>query len=390
MNKLIFFTLLSITNGAIAQLSVSSQLSSFYTDNLYRSPQKTNDLVSSFDINITYENSKWPLSLSFFPEYDSYLNHSEQNFWLGAFNIDYSTFLDKNNTWQIYGSFNGIGRLNRFDYTLYNYLQYQLLFAVYHENSFALHQISYYYQVRNYSQFKVLSNSTHYLNWILNKSFKTRTSVITTFAFASRNYNSQNGFMVIQDTLFNKKNKRGHHKHAPRIITRVIPFDAKPVSLNQLSLSIRVAQNVLPNLGFFIQYLRSFDFFSSGTFQNFGSYLGDDQLFDDPLSYLNNEWSAQMTWLWAKNWQLKLKTNYNKKNYLNEKAFLSATDSIASGDLRKDKKWDFLLTLNRTVQIKKNLTLDAGLQIFYIDNQSNSYWFCYQNFIGGLIIKLVY
>ena len=305
--------------------------------------------------------------------------------------MEYFPFLDKDEAWQLYSALNIFGRLNRNDYDLYDYQQYRFMFAVYHDGALALNRFSYQYQIRNYSQFDALSNTTHYFNWKFNKSFKTRTSLITNVGLASRNYESQNSFIVVRDTIYNDNRRgRGHRQHPPQITTRRISVNTNPIVLNQLSLSIRIAQNIFSNLGVYVQYLKSFDFSSQGTFQNYGSYLGDDELFDDPLSYLSNEWSSQLTWIFSSDWQLKFNTSYNRKSYINEKAFLSATDSIASGGLRKDKKLDFFLTLDKSIAIKSNFTLNVAAQIYYINNQSNSYWYHYKNLITGISLKIHY
>ncbi len=391
MNKIIIIFLFLQVSSLFSQTSIASQFSAYYTDNLYRSPQKTTDWLSNIAITLAYDHSKLPISFSFVPEYNWYKEHASQNFASMSALLEYYPFLDNTETWQFYGAVDWSTRLNRQDYEFYNYQQLRVNLALYRNGDFALNQWTYQLQWRKFNQFDALSNITNYLNWQFNKALPTRTTLISNIGLASRIYDSQIRYIVLSDTLdWRNWQGRGHFQRPPRIITRTIPVNSKPVNLNQLQLSIRLAQNILPDLGIYLQYRKSFDLASSGLFQNYSSYLGDDELFDDPLSYLNNEWASQITWLMPGLWKLQFHSSFNRKSYLKEKAFISEDDPSGSGGLRKDTKTDFSLNLNKNFTIKEKWTLSLDGQIYYVRNQSNSYWFDYNNLILGLNFNFVF
>lgn len=391
MNKFIAICLFLIISRSFSQINISPQISTFYTDNLYRSPQKTGDWLSNFAVGLVYEHPNLPFSFSFVPEYNWYKDHAQQNFAFVNASVEYYPFLDKNETWQFYASLDWTTRLNKEKYNFYDYQQYQISLALFRDGDFALNQWTYQLQWRNFDQNDALSSVSNYFNWQFNKPLPTRTTLIANVGLASRYYENQIRYIVINDTLdWSNWRGRRHFQLPPRIITRTIPVNSDPVNLNQLQCSIRLAQNILPTLGAYLQYRKSFDLASSGLFQNYASYLGDDELFDDPLSYLNNEWSSQITWLMPARWKLQLHSSYNRKSYLKETAFISENDPTGSGNLRKDAKIDCALNLSKKFTVKDKWTLNLDGQIYYVQNQSNSYWFDYTNLIWGLNLNLIF
>ncbi len=383
--------ILMINSMSFAQFSVSSKVSSFFNDNLYRSPDKTGDWITNVGIILDYQASKYPVNLEVNPDYYFYASHPEQNFWFPSMSAEYFPFLDKNKNWQFYSSIDASFKLNKDDLKAYNYWQVLFSGGLYHDGSFALQQISYQYQLREYPDFSELSNRTHFFNWKLNKSFKTRTTLITNVQFSSRQYESQTAYIVVTDTLEGTGSRgRGRRESPPRIITHEVLLSSGPVELQQLAVAVRIAQNVWPNFGVFVQYLKSFNLSSTGEFQNYGAYWGDEQLFDDPLSYLRDQWSAQLTWMMPQQWQLRFSTVFNRKSYIKEKAYLNAEESTPGGELRKDQKLDFTLTLGKSFFVKEKFTTNIRGQAYYTNNNSNSYWYNYQNLISGISINLVY
>jgi len=391
MNKIIAICLFLIISRSFSQISISPQISTFYTDNLYRSPQKTGDWLSNFAINLVYEHPNFPFSFNLVPEYNWYKEHTQQNFAFVNTSLEYYPFLDKNEIWQFYGSLDWATRLNKEDYKFYNYQQLRMSVALYRDGDFALNQWTYQLQWRNFDQYDALSSVSNYFNWQFNKPLPTRTTLIANVGLASRYYENQIRYIVINDTLdWSNWRSSGRNQRPPKIITRTIPVNSNPVNLNQLQCSIRLAQNILPTLGVYLQYRKSFDLASSGLFQNYASYLGDDELFDDPLSYLNNEWSSQITWLMPGRWKLQLHSSFNRKRYLKETAFISENDLTGSGNFRRDTKIDCALNLSKKFTVKDKLTLNLDGQIYYVQNQSNSYWFDYTNLIWGLNLNLIF
>ncbi len=397
VNKWIIVTFMGLLlmHNAFGQITLNSEMATFFNDNLYRAPQKTSDFVTNLNFNLMYQLEKIPLSITVNPDYYFYVDHPEQNFWFAGGGLEYYPFLDEKQSWQFYTAAYYFKRLNKTDFKSYNYDQWQLSAALYFNGQQTISQFSYQFRKREYENFSSLNNNTHYFNWKLNRAFKTRTTVIAHCGFALRHYNAQTTYIFVTDTLPSSGGGRhgsgkGQKDHSPRVVTNEVAITADPLQLAQLTLSLRLAQNLRPNMGWYIQYLKSFDLSGAGTFQNFGSYLGDEELFDDPLSYVSNEWRSQLTWILGKQWQLKLGGGFNRKSYIKEHAYLTATDSLPSGTLRKDEKISGYLKLKKTLFIKDLLTFTITAQLFYTDNQSNSYWYNYQNLVTGLSLTLMY
>ncbi|NOX88588.1 MAG: hypothetical protein GXO77_06150 [Calditrichaeota bacterium] len=389
---MIFSIILIWLNISFAQWNFQSSLTTFYNDNIYRSPFKKSDFISGADIQIGYQWTKIPFSVSYAPEYIFYQTQTLQNFWLHQLSLDFYPYLDSNKKYRLYIGIEGDWRKNKEDFSLYDYTQFNLNAGLFMDFDFLFSTLTYRFRNRSYSQNPIYSNRTHFFNLKLNKSFPTRSTIIFNMKVGSRKYSGETFYYTVYDTVFIGGMGRMGRRNNFRTVPRQIEQNTPQVSLNQLQLSLRVAQSLLPNMGIYFQYSKSFDLSSTGYYQNQGSYFQDDELYDDPFSYLTDDWSSQLTWILP--WQIKVKAggSYADKRYVEENAYISSTDSLGSGDLRKDKKLTAFVSFEKTFRLPFNegSQLQTYWNFYYIHNKSNSYWYEYSNLISGLGIGLVF
>ena len=77
------------------------------------------------------------------------------------------------------------------------------------------------------------------------------------------------------------------------------------------------------------------------------------------------------------------------KEYLQEQAYVSAEDTLATGGDRSDDYNSVYLNLSKTFNVNKSWLKSLYFSVYYnyIQNESNSYWYDYKNAVSGAGIR---
>ena len=373
------FMLLLLFVSAQAQLQTKIIISSYYDDNLFRSPQPESDLYSNLGIKLKYKAQDSNFSIHDEINYLTFTNNNQRNFYLNNLGVDYFTPLGKDKDHTFY---TGAEWTMRMDNQEYNYYDYQQFYAYanwrFNLNPFFL-KTGYNFRYRSYTYLPDLTNSRHYIFLQLNRAFQTGTTFILEGDAGYKTFTGSDFY------LRSSGGKRGFGRWMEddgAYSYSTIPDMAQGVLL------ARVAQSLHPRVGIYFQYRRQISLKEQSGYLNNESYFQDEELFDDPFSYESTGYNSQLTWMSPWGIKLQFGGNLNTKDYISESAFLSAEDSVGLGGIRKDDQQIYYITLSKTIFIKKQWlnSLKLNLNYNYIRNESNSYWYDYKNAtIGGSV-----
>ena len=148
----------------------------------------------------------------------------------------------------------------------------------------------------------------------------------------------------------------------------------------QLSLWLRLAQSVTPTTGLAFQYynrtlLSGQDRFISDISY---SYSQESEIFNDPLGYESHSYGLELSKLLPNELILKLAANYVEKDYSAQGIYVNE-ENYDELTLRNDKHKTFYVNLKKDFEFIKGSTLAMSLYYQWISNNSNSYWYNYNN-----------
>jgi hypothetical protein len=312
-----------------------------------------------------------------------YNNMAVRNFSLHDFGFSNVKALGKDKAHTLYLGAEYTIRSNTDDYKYYQYNQFFAYSSLYLDLDFLFLKSGYNFRYRNYANVPDLSNSRHYFFLQLNKSFKTRTSLIIE---ADYGYKSFAGQQLFTDTLTVTK---GFGRRQNTTIQTTVSSSEIP-SLSQAVLLARIAQSLHDRVGVYIQYRKQISLTDETIYQNSDAYYQDEELFDDPFSYESDNYSCQLTWLMPWLMRAKVGGTFSSKTYVSEQAYISETDSGGLGGDRKDDKTYYFVNVTKSFQINKSWlrTLVFELNYNLVKNVSNSYWYNFKNSILGGSIQL--
>ncbi len=394
MKRVLLFLFLSIiaVDGVQAQLSFTPAITTYYNDNIYRSPEKLTDYIIIGSLETAYLFNNLPLNVSYTPQYTQYREQTQQNFWLHSVQLSYYPYLDEQNRYQLFLGASYDLRKNNPELNIYDYQQFNFKSSLFGDFETFFTTFSYRFVNRSFPENPLWDNRAHFLTLVVNKPFsRWRGSLIFRSQLATRSYNGSTRYVNVYDTLQTGGHGRRWHGGGMRVEQRTVEQSQPGVSMNQLRLSLRIAKSLRKNMGIYVQYLKTFDLSSRGTFQNSGSYFEDEELFDDPLSYTTDQLSSQLTVILPAEIQLRFGASTAQKRYVQEKAFISESDTVASGDLRSDTKSMFFVTAEKSISLstEKERSLNIYLNLYYLHNRSNSYWYNYQNIFGSVGLEFI-
>ena len=369
-----FFLLLLLSSFGFGQIHTTVKFSSYQDDNLYRSPQPIQDLVSGLGIHLNYLPANSNMNYYYDGNYIRFNAKNDRNFYTHSLGLNYQTNFGKEekNTFYLGGELTG--RFDSETYSYYDYSQFYGYLNARYNLDFMFLKAGYNLRYRRYANIPDLTNTRHYLFVQGNKSFSTRTSLILE---ADLGYKSFAG----QDYLLSGGG-RGHG----RMMTDNSSTVAEIPSLSQAVFLFRVAQSLHEKIGLYVQYRKQISLGGGTSYVNGNDYYQDEELFDDPFSFESDAFSSQLTWIFP--WAVKLKLGgaFTAKSYISETAYESASDSLASGGIRSDDQKTLYLNLSKKFFVNKSWlnSLELSLNYNYIRNASNSYWYDYKNnMLGG-------
>jgi hypothetical protein len=376
------FYLLLLLNISTAQFIKSIDVSSWYDDNIYRSPEKTAETVTDFSLDLNYQPKNSGFNFGYNGSYLLYHELGSRNFSLNGLGLGYTRSLDDEERYTIYLGANGLMRVNNEEYNYYDYGQiYAYMNMSFSLNWFYL-KSGYNYRYRNYSNLSDLTNNRHYGFIQINKSFKTRTTLIMEADLGYKSFSGQEFTTTYVSGGGGGGNGHGRMSESSTVAytstsTKEIP------ALTHAILLARISQSLHTKVGIYFQYRKQISLTDETNYVNSDNYYQDEEIFDDPFSYESDMYSGQLTWMLP--WQMKLQIGSvaANKHYISELAFESVDDTTGLAGIRKDKFQNIYSNFTKTFFINKNWinSLVFNINYGYIRNESNSYWYTYKNAI---------
>jgi len=377
MNRINYIVVLILITCAMAQAQFTKNIEvvSYYDDNLYRSPDPTQDLLTDIGIHLNYRPDDSDMNYYYSGSFFLYQNNPLRNFSLHGIGFSYSNPFGKDEQNNFYLGSEWSRRFNGEEYNYYDYNQLYASTNFRFDLDFMFLKSGYNFRYRNYSILSDLTNYRHYLFVQANKSFETRTSLILEVDLG---YKSFAGQEIFTSSGGGRGNGRMAESHTTTT-TSEIP------SMGQAIFLARIAQSLFEKVGIYAQYRKQMSLTESTTYKNLDSYYQDEELFDDPFSYESESVSSQLTWMLPWSMKLQIGGSIISKNYISEQAFSSAEDTLGLGGIRLDDRSSYYLNFSKTFYLNKNWlnSLQFNINYSYIRNESNSYWYDYKNAVFG-------
>jgi hypothetical protein len=373
-------SLAAFLQNLFSQFDAVLDLSSSFDDNIYLSPEKTSDLISDADLTLEYNFKDSASRIYYNPDYISFLNTPARNILLNKLGFShYGSFGEKSEHHYYLGGY-WQNRLNRETYNFYNFNQ----FYGYANQRFQLNNLylrtGYNFRYRSYPYLIELSNFQHYLFLQVNRTFRTRTSLILETDWGYKSFRGT-------ETYVTTTTGQEWGRNRPPSVSLV---EEKIPSMSHVVLLARIAQSLHDRVGIYVQYRGQYNLTTKSSFSNSGSYFQDEELFDDPFSYRSTALSSRLTVILPKSVNIQVGGSLNYKDYMNEQSYLSAEDTLALGDLRVDTKKTAYLKFSKTFYLKSKLpdSIKTYINYYYVNNESNSYWYEYNYHYLGIGMTL--
>ncbi|HHJ51690.1 MAG TPA: hypothetical protein ENJ89_00720 [Caldithrix abyssi] len=381
MNRVIIPILLFMLNAvAFAQTSFSVDASTYYDDNLYRSPEAESDFLNQIGIKLNYSPEETNFSYFINGNYFSFAANNTRNFLLSTIGTNYDRSFGSEDQHEFFFGADWTWRMDQTEYDYYDYNQLYAFSGLKLNLNYFYLKTGYNFRYRKYSNLSELNNSRHYAFVQLNKSFATKTSLILEGDLGYKSFAGQVLANSGSDDMWGHGRRGGMH---------AVYSESSIPSMSHAILLARVAQSLHPRVGVYVQYRKQISLTNETSYQNVESYFQDEELFDDPFSYSSETVSGQLTWILP--WQMKLQAGGGAlaKEYISEQAFVSADDSLGSGGIRKDNRTFFYANLSKNFFIGKTWLklLKLTFEYSFIDNRSNSYWYDYKNGVSGINLQ---
>jgi hypothetical protein len=399
--KIILFIvyLLLFSNLVNAQWNFSLSYDQEYNDNPFHLPQAESSWISNFQFGVEHESGLF--TTAYYGTYSHFNNILDRNFYLHQLSL----FGGSDTTaWGILGE-------QRIDKTAFNIYDYKDLNGIFnHRFSMAGIAVNLQSKIQFnfYDQLSELNNWKLNSNFRLHKSFPTRTTLIAGAGIDYKNYlNSANLIEIESDTsnlaLTNSimEMENGHgggrgkgrgywHGEENGFLTATSYVDLENPSVMQISFWLRLAQSITPTTGLAFSYynktlLSGKDRFISGI--SF-SYNQESEVFNDPMGYESHAVGSELSKLLPMEVMLKLAALYMKKGYSAQGIYVDA-ENYDELMLRNDNYKTFYFNLKKDFEFINDSLLAITLYYHWMENNSNSYWYNYNNnfYSIGLEIK---
>lgn len=368
--------------AASAQWNFSLTYDQEYNDNPFRLPEAQKSWVSTVDFGIErgFEN----INLGYYGSFSRFNSIAERNYYWHQFALWGGS--DSTN-WGVYGE----QRLNSSNYNVYDYVNAT---AYFRKRFFLLGMMTNWSSsiyLNRYSQLSELNNWRFNSNIRIQKSFATRTTIISGLGFDYKDYlNSIQESLVDGEPMFNENNDfsnmygnngRGRGRGKGYLVEDSYT-NFETASVSQLNYWIRLAQSLTQTTGLAVQYqtrqlITGLDRYVSGLSY---SYSQESQFFDDPMSYESHSIGSELTQLLPFSSTLKLAFYFMAKNYSSQGIYVDA-ENFDESILRQDEYRTAWLSLKKNIGLNMKNGGQISLYFYFqwLDNQSNSYWYDFEN-----------
>ncbi len=356
--KIIFLFLLLtqviFSGDVFSQWNFSLLTNQEFNSNPFRSVAPTSDFISTYELGIEKEFNSF--SILYYGSYNTFRTATDINYYWHQGGI-YSKTENR-----IIGAYFE-QRINK---EANNYFDYQN-YSTYMKNSFNFLNLKWNTGINfNYMNYTNLSD---FNNWIISlsssssKSFQTKTTLIGAFTF---NYKGFKDFSSFTDSLSGGNTTQ---------------YNSDNVNVSQIEFNGRVAQSIFDNTGlafnFNVKKIISGSGFGASLFE---STYGDMELYDDPISQEGFSVGAMLTQVFSNKIIFKLRYFYYYKSYPSQGVYHSETE-YDKDILRIDNQNQLSSSLTKTFYFGNSMesAVDLSLNLYLINNSSNSYYYNYEN-----------
>ncbi|MCF8373875.1 MAG: hypothetical protein K9H64_19790 [Bacteroidales bacterium] len=349
-----------------AQVEASVDISTSYDDNVFLSTSPQPDFITDAEITLLVHPKDSAISYYANSNYFAYLDNSDRNLFMNKLGFSYYKALDTSKSNFLFLGGSWLNRLNKQEFNYYNYDQ----FNGYTNLQFKIKKVQlktgYNFRYRNFSYMPELNNFQNYLFFNMNRSFETRTTFIVESNLGLKTFKGEDYYVEVSG-----KGMNGN----PHTVT----VEGDNINMSHLIMIGRVAQSLHDRVGIYVQYKRQISLIDKGSYINSDVFYQDEELFDDPFSYENSEFSTRLTVILPKQVSLQTGGIFSNKKYLSEQAYESSTDTLGVGGIREDTKNSFYVKLEKTFNAKDKWYNALRIYSNYnlVANKSNSYWYNY-------------
>ncbi len=342
------------SESVFAQWNFSLSTNQEFNSNPFRSVTPNSDFISTYDLGVEKEFNAF--NILYYGSYNSFKTSSDINYYwhqAGIYSASENAII-------------GAYLEQRINKEANNYFDYQN-YSAYIKNSFKfLNQkwnsgISFNYM--NYA------NLSDFNNWIVSasintsKSFQTKTTLIGAFTL---NYKGFQDFSSYLDSTNG---------------TPITNYNSEDVNVSQIEFNGRFAQSLFANTGLAFNINAKKIISGSGFGASlFESTYVDMELYDDPISQEGFSLGAMLTQVFWNKIIFKLRYFYYYKSYPSQGIYNSETEYNES-ITRLDEQSQLSSSLTKTFYLGEvsETVLDLSLNLYFINNNSNSYYYNYEN-----------
>jgi hypothetical protein len=390
----ILISLIIDVEEAQTQWYYSLYLEQEYNSNPFGFPEAEQDQISRFSMGLRKD---WEsISVQYFGSYLNFHQHNRRNFYWQQFSLIYAS--DKTSL-----NFTAENRIDRSDYNIYDYFTVRGGFSRALTSGQLMWRLNGTVAVNTFQNFSELDNLFFAIFTTLNRSFKTRTSIIANLSLNLKSYLEKDLNPILPEDsstvssealslVYNSISGPGPGKGGGRDghYQYYVP-DVENSMVSQLYLSIRVAQSVTKYTGLALQYqnrlnISQQDRSVAGLIYG---YTAESQIFDDPMGYQGQTVGAQLTQILPFQISLKTAFYYQQKNYISQGIYLD-TENFTENTLRDDINRMTWLTVEKKFPLNFIESGGIGLSMNYqwVNNHSNSYWYQYESQFWSVALQL--
>ena len=364
----LFFCLANISQG---QIYPSVTFSSDFDDNINRSPIPESDQIYSLDATIEYAPESSNFSLYYSGNWEFYKEYVDRNANYQDFGMYYMDTWGKKDQNRFYIGGNFLLKNNTKEFNYYDYNQFYLYGNLRFKFESFLLKGGYNYRNREYVKSPSLNNARHYLFMHGSKTFSTRTTMQLEGNLGLKTFASDEFIVSGPGSGGGGGGMRPY---------QVETEDTQP-DLSHFILVAKIGQAVMDELGLSFTYRQQISLTPESTFSNPDYRNLDSELFDDPFSYESKEYKGSIKAMLPWSINLDLSGGFAEKDYLGDYAYISETDTIGLGGLRKDEQKYISFSFDKSLVIDKSLLYSIVFifDYYYLINESNSYWYDYKN-----------
>jgi len=386
INYKFFFTLCFVFllypyHELYSQWYYSLHMEQEYNSNPFGIPEPQQDQISRISMGLQKDWEK--VSVQYFGSYLSYLKTSIRDFYWHQLYIGGG---GDNTGWNLSAE----NRINQDEYDIYDYLTVQT--GVLHTTN--LHNFLWRFNglvsLNNFFEIPELNNLRFTASGSVNRSFRTRTSMIAALSFNYKYYLeedvpvqlSADSTSSFQASMSSITQGPGHGSGGGGREGYYYTSSSEIPQAAQIFISLRLAQSLTKSTGLAVQYqnrlnLNKYDRSIAGLIPG---YTTESQIFDDPMSYESQSYGSELTQILPYQFMIKIAGYYQQKQYVAQGIYADPenfTDTI----LREDTFQTAWVMIEKRFNFNLLTESSLALQFTYqwVDNKSNSYWYNYMS-----------